>query len=172
MADEMEVFRDLNLRGPVERRPELRAALIAAAVAPWRVDLERSDEVSSNAVASEGVLWFQRKQSDDYPAAGLTLWGTKDGYYVSNIVPLEMGNLAITQYNAILADFIARIADPVAATHGYTVEATEPRHAWNRGRGIGVGVEFLCGIPQTKTGSTILDVSQQENALLTVLGRL
>lgn len=46
MAEEIEVFQDLNLRGPIARRPELRQALIAAAANPWRFDQERSDEVA------------------------------------------------------------------------------------------------------------------------------
>ena len=35
MAKSMEVFRDLNLRGSLARRSDLRQALIAAANDPW-----------------------------------------------------------------------------------------------------------------------------------------
>lgn len=127
MTDKLEVFQDMAIHGAIEKRPELREALIAAAVGPWRVDLERSAEVARNAVTSEDVVLFRRDASQDHPAAGLTLWGTKDGYYVPNIVPLEMGSLTFAQYNAVLTDFIVRIAAPVTALFGFTISTTEPR---------------------------------------------
>jgi hypothetical protein len=127
MTDKLEVFQDMAICGPIAKRPELREALIAAAVDPWRVDLERSAEVARNAVTSEDVVLFRRDAGQDHPAAGLTLWGNENGYYVPNIVPLEMGSLTFAQYNAVLADFIARIAAPVTAQFGFTISTTEPR---------------------------------------------
>lgn len=127
MTAKLEVFQDMAIRGPIAKRPELREALIAAAIEPWSVDLERSAEVARNAAASEDVVLFRRDAGQDYPAAGLTLWATEDGYYVPNIVPLEMGSLTFAQYNAVLADFIARIAAPVTAQFGFTISTTEPR---------------------------------------------
>lgn len=129
MADKIEVFQDMAMRGPITKRPELRDALIAAAVDPWRVDIERSAEIARNAVTSEDVILFRREAGEDYPAAGLTLWGTEDGYYVPNIVPLEIGNLTYSQYNAILADFVERVAAPVADKFGFTITRTEPRQS-------------------------------------------
>lgn len=127
MADKLEVFQDMAIRGPIEKRPELREALIAAAIEPWRVDLERSAEVARNAVTSEDVVLFRRDAGQDHPAAGLTLWGTEDGYFVPNIVPLEGGSLTFAQYNAVLTDFIARIAASVTAKFGFTISTTQPR---------------------------------------------
>lgn len=127
MTDKLEVFQDMNIRGPIAKRSKLREALITAAIDPWRVDLERSAEVARNAATSEDVVLFRRDAGLNYPAAGLTLWGTVDGYYVPNIVPLEVGNLSFTQYNAVLADFITRIAAPVVAQLGFTISTTEPR---------------------------------------------
>lgn len=125
MAEKIEMFRDMALRGPIARRPELRAALIAAAVMPWRVDLERSVEVARNAVSSQDVLLFRCEPSKNYPAAGLTLWGTEYGYYVPNIVPLEHGSLTFAQYNAVLADFIARVVGSIAGQFDFTIVTTE-----------------------------------------------
>lgn len=127
MTAKLEVFQDMAIRGPIAKRHELREALIAAAIDPWRVDLERSAEVARNAVTSEDVVLFRRNVDQDHPAAGLTLWGTKDGYYVPNIVPLDVKSLTFAQYNAVLADFIARIAAPVTAQFGFTISTTEPR---------------------------------------------
>lgn len=75
------------------------------------------------------MIVFSRETSENYPAAGLTLWGTWDGYYVSNIVPAEISNLTYAQYNAILADFVDRIAGPAAPRFGFTVTRTEPRQS-------------------------------------------
>lgn len=127
MADAIEVFRDLTLRGPVGRRPELREALIAEAKAPWQPDLERTADAAQHGLIAEDVLLFQRGGDADLPPAGLTLLANHDGYYVPNIVPLEVGELTYTQYNAILADFIARVVEPIAARYDYEIETTEPR---------------------------------------------
>lgn len=129
MIDKLEVFQDMAIRGPIERRPELRKALIAAAIEPWCVDLERSEEVARNAVTSEDVILFCRDADPDNPAVGLTLWGTEDGYYVPNIVPLKAGSLSFAQYNAALTDFIERIAAPVTAKFGFTISTTKARQA-------------------------------------------
>lgn len=127
MIDEIETFRDCKLRGPIARRPELREALIAAGVGLWRVDLDRSTDVANYSVGSPDVLCFRREKDVDFPASGLTLWSTDDGYYVPNIVPLESGSLSIAQYNALLSDFIARVVEPIAARYGYTIETTKAR---------------------------------------------
>jgi hypothetical protein len=129
MQEQIEVFRDMAIHGPIVRRPDLRAALIAAAVDPWMADLERSAEVARNAVTSNEVILFRRAASDDHPAARLTLWGTDDGYYVPNIVPLETGSLSYSQYNTVLGDFIAHIAAPVVGKFGFTITASAPRQS-------------------------------------------
>ncbi|GGZ32879.1 hypothetical protein [Asticcacaulis endophyticus] len=126
MTEKLEVFQDMTIRGPTPNKPALRAALVAAAVDPWSIDLERSAAVARDAVTSDDVVLFRRDADQDHPGAGLTLWGTQDGYYVPNIIPLEMGSLSFTQYNAVLMDFITRIAAPVATKFGFTISTTEP----------------------------------------------
>ena len=125
MAEKLEVFQDMAIHGPIDKRPELREGLIAAAVGSWRVDLKRTEEVAHNTVPLEDVVLFQRDADNDHPAVGLTLWGTEDGYYVPNIVPLEKGSLSFSQYNALLKDFIAQIAEPVATQFGFTISTTQ-----------------------------------------------
>ena len=125
VAEKLEVFQDMAIHGPIDKRPELREGLIAAAVGSWRVDLKRTEEVAHNTVPLEDVVLFQRDADNDHPAVGLTLWGTEDGYYVPNIVPLEKGSLSFAQYNALLKDFIAQIAEPVATQFGFTISTTQ-----------------------------------------------
>ena len=124
MAKSMEVLRDLYLRGSPAGRSDLRRALIAAAEDPWYYDPDRSAAIGRNATDAD-VLAFGRKATDDLRAAGLTLWSRDDGYYVSNIVPIDVRELGVAQYNAILTDFIERIVRPVAPRFGYQIDATE-----------------------------------------------
>ena len=115
----------MDIRGPAEKRVNLREALIEAATKPWSVDLESSAEVVCNAVTSEDVVLFRTEASKAYPAAGLTLWEKDDGYYVPNIVPLKPGELTYAQYNAVLEDFIKCIARPTAEKLGFEITATK-----------------------------------------------
>ncbi|HVJ52265.1 MAG TPA: hypothetical protein VM689_07375 [Aliidongia sp.] len=128
MAESIEVFRDLYLRGPVARRSDLRQALVAAAVDPWYYDPDRSAAISRNVTDTDAdILAFGRKASDDLQAAELTLWSRDDGYYVPNIVPIEFGELSIAQYNDILTDFLERVVRPVAPQFDYQIDATAAR---------------------------------------------
>jgi hypothetical protein len=129
MSKQIEVFQEMDIHGPKAKRVGLRAALIAAAVDPWRVDVERSADLARNAIAPLDVILYQRSAVDSCPAVVLTLWATDDGYRVPNIVPLEIGRLTYAQYNAALADFILRVARPVADELGFTIATTKPLEA-------------------------------------------
>lgn len=122
MANGIEMFRDMSLIVPAGVVAELRTALIESAAAPWRFDAERAEEIRRNAVSSEDVLLFRHDATDQLPAAGLTLWGRDGGYYVPNIVPVEMGKLSYAQYNSILTDFVDRVARPVCDRLGVKIE--------------------------------------------------
>lgn len=50
------------------------------------------------------------------------LWQEGSGYKVSNIVPRNVDELGITKYNAILRDFVARVAEPASRTGGFEIE--------------------------------------------------
>lgn len=126
MNESVEVFRDLYLRGSIARRTDLRQALIEAAKYPWLYDAERSETIARN-TSDADVLALVRKQSNGLPSAVLTLWSRADGYYVPNVVPTDIAELSVTQYNDILTDFITCIVSPVASAHNYTIETTEAR---------------------------------------------
>jgi hypothetical protein len=126
MAKKIEVFQDMRIQGPIEKRSDLRLALIASVVAPWRIDLEKSAQVALNAATSEDVLLFRCEASNDHPAAGLTLWGAPDGYYVPNIVPMVNGSLTFSEYNAVLRSFLVCVVEPIAEQFGFEVTMTKP----------------------------------------------
>ncbi len=124
----IEVFRDLYLRGSLVRRPGLRTALIAAAADPWCYDKDRVDTTARNATDT-AVLSFSRKASENFQAAGLTLWEHDSGYYVPNIVPIGGKDLSIAEYNAILDDFVERIVRSVAPRFDFGIEITDGRQS-------------------------------------------
>ncbi len=124
MTEAIEVFRDLHLRGPRDRRDALRAHLLGSLRAPWSFDEARSDSIRRNAVSADDVVLLRRDGSSDLPAAGLTLWGTAEGYSVPNVVPLEPGELSRRVYNLIVEEFARIYLEPIAAAHGFTVEMT------------------------------------------------
>lgn len=127
MAETIEVFQDMALHGLKEQRPALRSELTSAATFPWYFDRDRSLEVAKYAASSEDVLIFcrQHQENEYFPTANLTLWETKDGYYVSNIVPVRSGSLNFRQYNLILMDFVQKIAQPIAEKFGFSVELSK-----------------------------------------------
>lgn len=127
MADAIEVFSELYVRGPAAAKAGLRKALVAAAADPWSYDEERSAEIQRNTVSNDDVLVFRRCAAEALPAAGLTLRERHDGFYVSNIVPTEASELGYGEYNALLQDFGERLVRPVADAHGWGVEITPGR---------------------------------------------
>jgi hypothetical protein len=126
MAGKIQVFQDMAIHGAVEKRSQLRDALLATPKEPWHVDLDRSAEVSSNGLSPKEVILFRREGDEALPAAGLTLFETDDGYYVPNIVPLKTSSLTFVEYNKILNDFIRSVATPAAEKLGFSITTTSP----------------------------------------------
>ena len=85
-------FQDLAFHGSPDRRASLREALIQRAHAPWRHASQREAEMRGH-FGGEDVILFEHEATNQLPAAGLTLWQRSDGYEVTNIVPLNAGNI-------------------------------------------------------------------------------
>lgn len=118
------VFQDLVLSGPDSGRDALVAALQQEAASPWRYDAEGSAKAERNALGDKGILIFVRSAANDLPAARLVLWPQDGGYYVPNVTPVQIGELTISEYNAVLADFAKAVAKPIARRFGFTVSMT------------------------------------------------
>jgi len=119
----LEVFQNLNLRGSSAQLTVLREALIERIAPPW--SRSKADErYSADVRGSQGALVLHRQPDAGVPGARLFLWQNADHYEVSNIVPLESGELGRGGYNIVLKDFIGRIAGPAAEAAGITVELT------------------------------------------------
>ena len=118
----LEVFQGLRLRGPAEGRNMLLGALDERLTAPWNL--------SEASMGRDGTLMiFHRAAEGGLMAVNLFLRSCPDGYEVTNIVPLNTGQLGPGEYNAILQDFTTRIAAPAARETGLVVETTESRQS-------------------------------------------
>lgn len=121
MNETIEVFQDLHVDVPSESLAAFRVDLIAAATGRWSIDLVRSRELMDVSAMASDVILFRREESDGCPAAGLTFWANETGYYVPNIVPLEVGQLTHAQYNTVLSHFVSEVLAAVATRHGAVV---------------------------------------------------
>ncbi|WP_338661315.1 hypothetical protein VQH23_13815 [Pararoseomonas sp. SCSIO 73927] len=122
--DGLEVFQDLLLHGPTERQSVLLQALVARATAPWRHVPDAGQRIA--VPTSDEVVAFEREAGDGLKAAGLVLWQRLEGYEVTNIVPRDGRELGRDGYNAILMDFVRRIAEPAASESGFSLEISAP----------------------------------------------
>lgn len=118
----IEVFQDLVLSCATGSRQGIRDSLRRCTKDPWRHAEEKE------LILDEDVMAFERAHSDDIPASGLTLWRNRDGYKVSNIVPLELNELDVVRYNDILNDFVQRIVEPASNDARFLMDLGEREH--------------------------------------------
>lgn len=99
--------------------------------AGWSRDLAREDELNRES-ASKFYFFTYEQRADEQPA---TLFlshpdrQTTSWLYVSNIIPHQVQELSLDQYNHILNDFHARFAKPAADSVGVPVELTSPEQS-------------------------------------------
>ena len=121
VADSIEVFQDLFLTCSDESRSRLREALLQHTRVPWRHAEELEKKIQHD---GHDVMAFERESGDSLPPSRLVLWEEAGGYKVTNIVPLENGELGVTGYNDALNDFKDRIVTPASMDSGFSVKIT------------------------------------------------
>lgn len=124
----LDVFQDLRLR-TLHIGASLRNAILDEVHVPWRHESEREELLRSAGSHSKDVIALVRDPFEGIDRSALVLWEDADGYHVSNIVPEKAGQLSIAQYNAILQDFVARIAEPAARNGSFRVEVTSAKQS-------------------------------------------
>ncbi|NTZ84292.1 hypothetical protein FCJ61_15135 [Burkholderia metallica] len=124
----IEVFQNLHLKSRTSAR-SVRAAILAQVQGPWHHDLEREKDARSHAAGDEDVIVLCRDAFDDVDESCLLLWQEGEGYKVPNIVPRSVGQLSITKYNAILRDFVTKVAEPAAHAGGFEIELSSPHQS-------------------------------------------
>lgn len=120
------VFQNLHLMGR-SSASSIRESILAQVHQPWRHDLELEEDMHMSASDGEDVIVLVRAAFDDIDESGMVLWQEKNSYKVSNIVPRNVSELGIEKYNAILQDFVARIAEPAARPGSFDIDLTSPK---------------------------------------------
>lgn len=119
----MKTFRELfiHLNGfPMEALAERMTQLCTGR---WLRKPDREQEI---ALFGDVAYCFECKAENGFERAGLSLFQKEgDIWNVPNIVPLEVGQLSIDQYNQILSDFFAGIVQPAIRDTPATSELTE-----------------------------------------------
>lgn len=123
---DLEVFQDLHLKTR-SASVSIRDQILLHVQAPWRHDAQREQSVKDYASENEDVIALVRAATNGLDEAGLVLWQEEGGYKVANIVPRNVGELGIAKYNAILRDFVERIARPASIAGGFDFELTAPQ---------------------------------------------
>jgi len=123
----IEVFQDLTLWLDGRAQTEVRDALVAQAALPWRHAPEREAAISSGTETE--FIAFEREASGDSPKVGLVLWKDPDSFRVTNIVPVDIGELNYQQYNAALRQFSDQTVAPVAARLGLRLDISNDRQS-------------------------------------------
>lgn len=76
----------------------------------WQRDFEREENAK---YFREKAFSFKYTGKNELPNAGLTLFEDENGiWYVPNIIPTEMKELSIEEYNKLLVDFKVMLIEP------------------------------------------------------------
>lgn len=123
----IEVFQDLAIWLGSHSPVEVRDALASQATSPWRHAPEREHHDSLHTEAE--YFAFELEAQGDTPKVGLVLWKDEGQLRVTNVVPVDAGQLSIQQYNRALRQFYERVAGPVASRLGLRIETSKDRES-------------------------------------------
>ncbi len=123
----MQVFRELFIRGEPEQLAATAKAICDSISGDWSRDLEAEERVRSKPLLNEGPRYFfKRSKGEHQRAVNLFLLHKNDStLWVTNIVPLESGQLSIDEYNAVMEEFVELFVKPAVARTGARVELTD-----------------------------------------------
>ena len=112
--DQIEVFQDLSLLYPCKMHAEICEALSQRTKAPWRRAEDEEMRLRDQAFEDSEFMVFIREPGDNLKASKVGLHGEPGRYKISNVVPMEYGQLEVSEYNDILNDFVERIVRPIS----------------------------------------------------------
>ena len=126
---ELEFFQDLTIYGDPTQLDATKSAILATArggsAAGWSVVPE---DQTRRATPTDDVIALERAGDEVAEASDLFMVRRGSQYDLTNIVPVKTGQLGRSRYNAILQDFVARIASPVVKQTGARLELSSPTH--------------------------------------------
>ena len=155
MDKRISVFQELTLRSDIRDSFAIRNALIAFVKAPWTHDEEREQRISGNSQGDD-VIAFAREAGDQISSAILVMRSEGDTYDLKNVIPLESRELSSKQYNAILRDFVSKIATPSSSIGSFQVIITEELQSLSDwiAPDIAQSLEYFSAIANKSTGSS------------------
>lgn len=108
----IEVFRDLTIGSDHVPLDEIRASLLGVETQEWghNEEQEANLKVHASGMRQEDIIVFEYA-GDSLPKAMLTLWQREESYTVTNIVPVEVGELGVKLYNDLLVSFVTEVVD-------------------------------------------------------------
>lgn len=131
----MKIFRDLSITGP--RNPAQFEAVgeeIARHLpASWMRDRARENDNAELLEDMLPVFVFERAADSLAPKSGLVMARDGQRLSVANLVPIDVHQLSIDQYNAALEEFYRMAAKPACDALGYKADLTPenpPMTAW------------------------------------------
>ncbi len=126
-TNDLEVFQDLSLHVTNAPISSIRELLLKQVEPPWKHEDEKESHLKGLGSSGEDIIVFSRESDSKAPTIGLVLWQDTSGYKVANIVPKETGSISIATYNAVLQDFVDKIAKPAAGESDFRIKVTQSR---------------------------------------------
>lgn len=108
----MEVFQELTIYSIIDFN-SLRTKIIEQEKEGWSHDLEKERNLRNDMRSQDDVIVFRRKSFDDIDEVLLILWQSGNKYSVTNIVPCNVIDLGVYNYNIIMNDFVEKIILPL-----------------------------------------------------------
>jgi hypothetical protein len=115
----MKRFKDLEVTGGKAQLEAFIAAVESRLDHGWQRSVELEKRIADS---SPEMVAFQCTAAGNRKAAALWLAKRRaDALYVTNVVPSEQSRLSHDEYNAVLDDFVSRLAAPVAKSTGVQI---------------------------------------------------
>jgi hypothetical protein len=123
----MKRYQDLLIHLPNSKFSDFIAGLVATLPEHWHRDNEKEGNIPS--FSEQEMFCFQRTLEDGLDSS---LWLTEkdeNTLYVSNIVPTEKSSLSISEYNAVLTNFMSHGITGVIEKHKGSYEVTNEEYS-------------------------------------------
>ncbi len=120
----MRVHRELFIRGDAAALEAVAEDIRRSLTDKWGRD-EEAEERMREGAARKVYCFVSPKWPRQPKATVFLIEKDQSTLYVANIVPADVHELSRDEYNAILADFYSRYAQPAALRQGATAELTE-----------------------------------------------
>ena len=121
----MKQFKNLDITGPVEQQLTFINDVSANLPDHWHRDHDAESRLEDvDRVSKDSWFAFTYETKDGEPPSRLSLVRENKRLYVSNIVPLEFGQLSIAQYNRILDEFAGILSNHLSTDSDLAINVT------------------------------------------------